>query len=394
MKSAPHLYYYSPTTADELNRRFGADMYVGAAARKVHAVCESLNNIGQPTVIVSSSYSRPSGSGFFQALRVRDVPYIRILSARSRLLKRLASAIGFLLFTMRRVRKQDRVLLYNFFPEYLPAAFYLWASGRRAILDVEDGPRSDEAGLRGLVNVVSFRAVRWLASTRFVTVSNVLAGQLGLERFHCVYGVANRRRTERRKPELSAANETNVLYGGTIEEDTGLLLFSEAVKRLARDGGAGKIVFHITGSYDLEHISALRSEIADQDFVEIRAHQNLTAAAYNDLIENIVDVGLQLKLSGRSMSITTFPSKVVELLSAEIFVISTDVSDIAQLFDSQCMSILNADDAEELAGVLRWCASNPSARQTIAANGKRKADSLFAPDAVARGLKDFIFESL
>jgi hypothetical protein len=72
------------------------------------------------------------------------------------------------------------------------------------------------------------------------------------------------------------------------------------------------------------------------------------------------DVGLSLKMPGSNLVATTFPSKVVELASHGLLVLTTDVSDVGVLFNDDTAVVLRDATPGELASKIAGIARCPA----------------------------------
>lgn len=386
MKS--RIFYFAPVATDALNTRHKQHLHIGPADNKVFSVGRALRAAGCRVVVVSAVLNHLAGTSLNEALRAEGQAFVRLYSRGGGAVKRLISAISYFLFCLTIVRRQDRVIFYNFFPEFIPAAWLLKLRGAPGILDVEDGPRADEPGARGIMVRTSYKMMATLVSPRHLTVSNRLAKQLGLSPALAVYGVAKKRNSAR---EIFKDEEVNILYGGAILPDTGLYLFSDAIRRLTKLEVSRRIHIHITGTYDFKILSALESEVNSAGSrVHMTCHQGLSLTAYKSMLESI-DVGLCLKLSSSEMGQTTFPSKVVEYSSLGILVLSTAVSDVPDLFDENSAVILRDETPEHLAQALAQIVLDTAKSKAIASRGCEVAERCFSAASVGMNVRDFVF---
>jgi glycosyltransferase involved in cell wall biosynthesis len=382
------LFYFAPVATDALNNRHGQHLHIGPADNKVFSVSRAIKAADCDVVIVSAILNHLTGTPRSEALRADGLPYVRLHSRGRGLLKRLISGISYAIFCLTTVTKNDRVVFYNFFPEFIPAALILRARGAPGILDVEDGPRADERGPRGFMVRTSYAIMSKLVAKRHLTVSNRLAKQLDLYPTLAIYGVAKGRSGSRATFNDKAIN---VLYGGAILPDTGLYLFMDAVRTLAGRQGVEDVHFHITGTYDFDLLSGLAQEVnAGSSGLRMTCHRGLSLGDYKAMLESI-DVGLCLKLSDREMGQTTFPSKVVEYSSLGVLVLSTAVSDVPDLFDKSSAIILLKEEPESLADAIASIARDRESAKAIALCGRVVAEEKFSSQSVGRSIRDFVF---
>jgi glycosyltransferase involved in cell wall biosynthesis len=380
--AGPTLHYFCLVSTDELNARYGVDLPTGAATNKVWGVARAVVSAGVRAVVVTGLIPVSPASMRSENLDIAGVSVTRVFATGSRLVRRLTAMCSFGHYALRHIGRDDRVLFYNYFWDYLLAAVVLRLAGRPAILDVEDGPRADEPGLRGFATRLAYRVFRRLCREQVVTVSHALASDLNLHGAVAVYGVVPGQAEPPARPRL-AATPINVLYGGTINADTGLDLFVGAVE-LLRAEAPDSFAFHVTGH--LDDAAAGRLIAAN-----VTVHRALSQQHYRDLVAT-ADIGLSLKLSGNTMGRTTFPSKVVEIASSGLLLMATRVSDIPLLFSESKAVLLDQDTPRALADALLGVASDLPAARAIAAKGQAFAQNEFSQRAVGERLRAFIFE--
>lgn len=387
MPKPNRIFYVSPVASEDLNRRFQQRHYVGPADAKVFGVCRALRSTGASAVVVSTAIDRRLDGPWSEALRTQSVPFIRVAAVGRAGIRRIIAAFTLLLFAIRTVRPGDRVLLYNFFPEYLFLALYLKARGRPAMLDIEDGPTASQKGARGVMTRVSYNWIRPLTVKRCVVASLSLASKLGLSEVLPIYGVA---RQVSREPTIRFTQpRLGVLFGGAIMPETGLELFADAVRLLAERSPECAIDFHISGHFDREIFLSLKAEVEAASSLRVLVHGALTADEYGSLTRSL-DVGLCLKLPSHEMGQTTFPSKVVEIASLGLLLCTTPVSDVPELFDESTAALLQGETPAELADLLSDIEKHREKWAQRAGNGQAKAQQLFAPHAVAARLESFL----
>jgi len=377
-------------TSDELNTQFNSKEFVGPGLGKVLGICGALKSPLISPIIVSGYIPWAKGHPLSWAvhIRTRGVCYAKLLSFSHAAGKRATSALSFLVYAVRHIRRTDRVILYNFFPEYLLAAIFLWAVRNPAVMDIEDAPRSDEKGLRGLSNRVCFALLKPLCRPQCITVSKVISTRLGFVDSLPIYGVASSGlEAIQRVPNHSALR---ILFGGEISRGTGLNLFIEAVGLLADQYPRLAIHFFVTGRYPAETLAELKRQTEDRSHLTITLLGELPGQQYRALLDSI-DIGLCLKLPSHSLGQTTFPSKVIEFASAGVLVCSTRVSDVPLLFDSTSALLLESEDPVLLADAIVHASANRSMVTHTALRGASSIRHLCSADSVRRDMVRFLF---
>jgi len=384
-------FFFAPVVLPHYNRRHQQRFAIGAASHKVAGMAASVRDQGRKTFIVSSPIVTASLKQlFFKGFACREgrVACAYLASIKIRGLNRLFSSFAYLWFAWREIRRDDSVVLYNYFPEYiLLAAWLRLRNGReRVVIDLEDGPRSDENDLRGFSNRLSFRILTRLCSRRSIVVSQQLATLLGLNDVCVVNGVSPDVQVRTRAFQKPVV----FLYGGSIQLETGLQLFIEAVRLFAQIHGelAGQVHFVVTGFGGTAQLNALAQEVGPAGVV-VSVRQDIGPDEYRHTLAE-ADVGLSLRMPGDQINGTTFPSKVIELASHGLLLLTTEVSDIALLFNQNTAAILPQATPRVLADQIAAIASNPDYFAQVALAGQRVIAARCSRPTVGRRLVEFL----
>jgi len=387
----PRQFFFAPIVLPRYNRHNGTAFPVNAASNKVMGMAAGVRSQTGASLIVSSPIVTASPKRrYFGGFVCRDqqlaCAYLPAISVRG--LNRVFAALVYLAFAMRHIRGGDGVVFYNYFPEYVPVAAVLrWRLGRdRIVMDLEDGPRTDEKNLRGYMNRFSLRLMSRVCSPRAIVVSQTLADMMKVDDACVVNGVSpdfGPRRT-------AFGSSVTFLYGGSINPDTGLDLFIAALRTLARERPelGVRTRFVVTGFGGGDKLAALARELAPTGFT-LDVRQDTGPDEYKQILAR-ADVGLSLKLPDSELNATTFPSKVIEFASHGLLVLTTDVSDIPLLFDRDTAAILPDAQAATLANLLAAIAADPERYAAIAAAGQRRIVERCSRRSVGRRLVEFL----
>lgn len=382
----PRIFYFAPVAVGR-----DAGYEIPAVRNKVLGVCSAIRTAGGRPVLISPVASRVAVNFRrpVRLTRVNGLPAVQVLSRGKRGIHRLFQLITLAIAALLLTRREDRVILYNFFPEYLLAALCLRIRGVPCIIDIEDAPRNDERGGRGLMNRWSYKLLRWISDRRTLIVSDALARQLNLDRYLPVYGVASYfKPADGRLPPFSGP-AVRINLGGAIWRETGGALLAEALRILARDHDHQPLHFFLTGHIAAGLFDGLIQTVNATKSLRLEIAADLDSDRYRALLDTI-DVGLCLKLPSHSIGQTTFPSKVVEIAAKGLLLVTTRVSDVPIIFDETCAVLLNSEDPAELAALL---ATLPDRRveMTIRANaGHQRVIDRLSGLSVGRDIRAFL----
>jgi len=370
------VFLFCRVNTKQLARAVDEGAHVAAAYNKCCSMVRAFNTDELPCTLVTVPVLN---SGFKKLNKFHWLSYIedqtKIVQLGSigwPIVDRIFAAIGFLFFCLRFIRRDDVLVLYNFFPEYIPASLLANIKGARIILDVEDAPRNDEKGLRGMVNRVSFRALRLIRPRGYLTVSTKIVNKLSLSPVVVVYGVVS---SDKFRAKIYPQNYSaiNIIFGGALLRETGLDVLVATLRLLAEKMNQLKTPLHffVTGFGETERIKDQIGAIQFGDKVSCTLALDVPFDEYKKILE-MCDVGLCLKDPFIEMGDTTFPSKVVEIAAQGLLLISSKVSDVPMLFRSDEALLLDQYDAASLSVALMQISSDTSMIEAIATRGRER----------------------
>lgn len=393
------IFYCGIVNTTSYAARVAEPLHIGAASNKMIAVVRALRDAGVDGYLVSLpvlGHKARNRAASAMVLRSRDGPQVFLPVVANRYFRMLYAFLSFGWFCLIKVRKSDRVILYNHAVEYLLGLAILLLKGNRPFLDVEDAPRDDQRGLQAAVGSTLFSLFFRFTHNGKLIVSQALARMLGLSRYCVVYGAtrngAGLREGVQPSPwdTLDAASELSIHFGGSLCTDTGVDLFCDAGDQLAaslpRD--RRQVHFIVTGFGAEERIKALAGR-CDNTGIRVTFYPDASPDEYLDLFLRC-QAALCLKLPESDMAMTTFPSKVVEITAHGLLLISTKASDIPYLFDHDNAVLLPEATPGELAKAIMLLVAEPQAMQQVARRGQARAMELFESKAVGKRINDFV----
>lgn len=384
-KPRPRIFYIAPAYLG-----LDADLGIPAVRNKVLGVCSALHAAGAlPVVLAISPIGSRVGNDFVGRHRAGGTVAYQLRGWGRAGIRRLVSMAVLAWGGARLIRRDDTVLFYNFFPEYLLLAAWRAAIGRRCVIDIEDAPRPDENGARGMMNRWAFRALRLLCAQRHVVASRKLVEYVGLDNVLPVYGVASwfQNVAPDAAPRFSG-ERVNVLLGGAIQMNTGLAVFVEALRILSLDPARGYFRFFVTGHFQ-EDAKHMLQHLLEETDIDLAIFQDLTNIDYAALLSRI-DVGLCLKLESNEVGKSTFPSKVIEIAARGLLLCSTPVSDVPTLFSNDTAVILPSEKPEDLVAALLAINLDRAGYAAIAERGRRMILDTQSAGQVGERLLNFL----
>lgn len=386
MKLEPTYYYFAPVATGEYNSAVGIDFHVAAASNKVLGVANALSTQRRTVRVVSCPITTSELSvKIFPPLNsiAKGIPisFLRSISVRG--LNRIFASFEYLFFLFRNHKKKDIVILYNFFPEYILSALYLFLVGSPAHLDIEDAPRKDEKGLRGFSTRFSYSILSALCDERKITAAQMIGKKLKLKKYLSVSGV----QFDQVEKTVLRNQPIKVLFGGAMMRETGVDFFCQALTKLADSSMASQFHFVVTGFGDFSKVIELKNVMATKLSIELLI--DCTAAEYRKQLL-LADIGLCLKIPNSGIGETTFPSKSIEISANGLLLIATKISDIPLIFDDSTALLLTSDSAECLFDALVRVLNNKQFYSDVAKSGQNLIAQKFSPNVVGADMVNFL----
>ena len=311
-----------------------------------------------------------------------DIPFIsQFLSLIS---------MPYFLYLLNSSSEKTVAVFYNRTSAYIPALIMSLILGIGRILDLEDAeiisPRNwspYQIYLRGKRSIYdSLCTSGTLLACR--AIGSGIKSNLGL----CYYGAVDNFSSV---SAWSAKSRYKCLLGGTVSSDTGADILIETIQLLRKNAEewSNKLEFIITGKGDYIEQFEILGRVETPPFVTVAGR--LTDADYAAMVDSC-DVGLALKPNLGLLADTTFPSKVIELASAGLLVLTTDISDVKLVMGNGAV-YLNRDDPFELIHLLRWIFENPQLAEQTAIEGNLSVRGHCSMELAGRKLANFIYRN-
>jgi glycosyltransferase involved in cell wall biosynthesis len=387
----PRLVYLCNAIDEITCRERGINSDSPAATQKVIQIASALAEAGVQPIILSLGRGRQYGSWRWHPAHVRRtgrqvVLYAPFLDAP--LLTHVVTMICLLPLVWRLKRKASdgiAMLAYNWLPHYLLALELGRKLGYRLFLDLEDGHVPSMPSIRGRLARAAGKRINVLCKDGAILATSSLETQYPESRTMCCYGVAGLP-----GPVRPWSGKLRVLLGGTLQQDTGAGLFIDAVAELRRreDPALADLEFIVTGKGAMaQAIEALETAGVHP---QVQFKGRLSRQAYLEMLDG-VHVGLSLKLGSSELGDTTFPSKVIEIASAGLLLLTTRVSDVPQLFSEDEAVYLTSETYLELADAIHWLLGNREQAAAMAKRGADRVQDVCAQSHVGRDFRNFLF---
>lgn len=385
------IFYFCSINSKSYEQNVGHKLHIGAATNKVLSIISALRynmckaySVSLPVLGYNSNHKKFSS----KVLHENNIPMIFLPVYSHPLLRRLHGIFIFAFFCLRHVRHQDKVIIYNYVPEYILSLLILRLKGNPALIDIEDAPLPTNKNLKELINKITFKITKILCQKRYITVSEQIAKNLKLFSYCVIYGAS-----KQFLPTKKINTSYRFIYGGTLCHDTGLDLFCEALKYLFYHKPTNNlpVEFIVTGFGGESQIESLQNALKGT-YISIEINHNITPTQYQKILRSC-HAGLALKLPNTEVGSTTFPSKIIEITSSGLLLISTSTSDVPLIFsDKNTAIIIEETTAKNLGDNLIWVIENIDYSISISDRGNKLAAKLFSEQLIGEKIKQFIFK--
>ena len=290
---------------------------------------------------------------------------------------------------MKRFRGKTVAIFYNRTTAYISSLLTCIVLGYSRVLDLEDG----DLPAKGWSWYQVFLKSKRLLYDKLCNggtilacsgLSNINAKRPGL----CYYGAVSNFRTD---ISWKSKNKYKFLLGGTVSYDTGAKTLIDAINILRNNSElwVDKLEFIITGKGDCVQYFEELAKIERSPFIKVKGR--LTDSEYIDVIQEC-DVGLALKQNTGMLANTTFPSKVIELASSGLLVLTTNISDVKFVLSDGAIYLDN-DRVDSLLDSLQWIVENPDSAESLARIGVLAVEKQCAINIAGDNLTKYIFNN-
>jgi glycosyltransferase involved in cell wall biosynthesis len=311
--------------------------------------------------------------------RLKGVPVIYAAFWDIPILTHFVSLISLGLILWRLRRTVATAVFWNAVPHYLFAFAVVRLTRIRCVLDLEDGIRADERGLRSRISAMFTRQMDSASSAAMVANAG-LKSQVRTRPAYCFYGVAPIIKVDR-----IWGTPLQVLFSGHLSIGTGVQNFLEALSNLRQQFPEVLAQFNFVVVGGGELAEEVRQYAAGPLRQSVEFLGRVSDNEYQELLRSS-HIGLCLKMPDHSIGQTTFPSKVIEFASWGLLVISHRVSDIALLLPEDGGYLLENATSHHLVTALRRIAAEPERAAERASRGRVAVTSRLSPKSVGADL--------
>jgi hypothetical protein len=351
-----------------------------AESKKV-CMMGSLLSAKSTIYILSLGRGRPRNKlDWFDSAVFRDrrVVYIYAPFSNFKVLSYLVSFFYFSYILLRYRKNENKTLIfYNRAYLYL---FYLMTGyfcNYKIFVDIEDGENFSRLSIRRYTNFLFDRLCKGA-----ILANKHLECYTRLASTFVYYGVSNLR-----SRDVFVNNEISFLYSGTLEKDTGFYLYIESIIILDKHyAGSKKLLFNVTGKLPSNfEVFEFKNPLITVNFLGMLDYHD-----YKTLLGSS-DVGLSLKLNSGLYADSTFPSKTVEYVSNNLLLVSTDISDVKEIFED-CALYLEEDCPILLSEILLGITREYEACRLMSNKASKILNDKLSSQAVAPKLNSFLEE--
>lgn len=386
------VFYLGMMVTDAYGQKVKARTFTGAASNKMMAITKAMRNQGWDASIISLPFVGASTRRFFiptVTLEDGGAPIEFLPTFQSAVVRKI---LGTWVFGLRAcwIEKNAKVVVYNHAIEYMLALLILRLRSIPVVHDIEDAPTTDERGLRKFLSHFSFWFTNQLTLNKKMVVAEHVAKSLNIHDCVVIRGVAGEDvPVDPHKWDALKHGGALVLhFGGTLNRSTGIDVFCAAVKMLSVSPllPNAAIEFNVTGVGELDKIQSLQQAVQCSSKVRVNLHTPLSKQAYQALFGQCHG-SLSLRDPVADYSNTTFPSKVIEITSSGLALVSSKQGDVPDIYSHESAFFMDRYEAECLAALIISMVTNPSSVEEVAKQGKAVAMAHFSGPVVARQIQ-------
>ena len=357
-------------------------------------MCQALRSSGvRPYVLSLGRGSTDGSSESFRSFvcRVGGVPTVYAPFSHKTGWSKVLSLFGLLVSVRRLAKHENRaIIFYNRLPAYLPALITARRSGYLCFLDLEDGEVNSKRLKNPLKHILSTLVPKLFdrnCHDGALIACSALAKMTKVRPTYSYYGTVGDQYVDRQW----GGEVLRCLMSGTLSPDTGAETLIDAIReiRRLRPTWSSSLQFEVTGKG--ESLSEFEQLAAEQGFPKVRVHGRTSDEGYKEILKDC-NVGLALKPVGGAFADTTFPSKVIEFASSGMLVLSTDISDVRNLFGDGAR-YLERSDPRLLIERFAELVLNPNDAAQCAKLGNIIVRQSCSVEHAGKGLRRFIFGS-
>jgi hypothetical protein len=363
-----------------------------AASKKTILMAQALSSIGERVVIVSMGRGQTNGSGKYFPAKVKRINGILTLYAPFSHYQVLSQFISLLFLPylacrLNRFKGKTTAIFYNRTSAYIPSLLVSFFCRYSRVLDLEDGdlPR---ARWTFYELYLAFKRYLYdgLCSQGTILACTALRNEKSIRNSLCYYGAVE---NFKREVSWKCNKKIKFLLGGTVAVNTGALALIDAITYLREfsENWCDTLEFIITGKGDC--IGAFEALSVDCRPPIVTVMPLLTDIEYIDLVRSC-HVGLALKPSLGGLANTTFPSKVIELSSEGLLVLTTNISDVKQVLGLGAL-YLEDNSSKSIVECIRWIVENPDEAELLAICGQSNVRLRCELTIAGHSLAEFIF---
>lgn len=342
-----------------------------AASKKTILMAQALRAIGEQVAIVSMGRGKVGGSVKYFSVKVKRINGVLIIYApfiNFPILSQFISMLflPYLVFSLNGFKGKASAIFYNRTAAYIPTLLLSYIFGYSRVLDLEDGDLPlTRWNLYELYLALKRLLYDGLCSQGTILACRALGKENSKSNSLCYYGAVD---NFARKETWDKNKKIKFLFGGTVAKNTGALALIDAITCLREfpENWCNFLEFVVTGKGD----SILLFEKLSQDSrpPKVTVMPLLTNKEYIDVVR-ACQVGLALKPSLGELASTTFPSKVIELSSEGLLVLTTNISDVEHVFGQGAL-YLKDDGPTSIVECIRWIFENSDQAELLALRGQ------------------------
>lgn len=344
--------YIAPLVTEDVDELYDVGWHSPAAQNKIRGVIQSIEgdviNIS-PIVQKSTEFSltpqRNTKDGVTGATTIVP-PMVNIYGIQY--INRLILAFSTIILTLKIhfYKETNSTIFYNFrIVTALPAYIAQVVLDKPAILEYEDGLFTQKTSPSGIIAYVLRKTIGERIKGA-LCVNTQLASLLTTDNIAIVRGYPSVGYPKELPEPIFEDDDTVVMFAGTFDRVRGIDKFLSIIPQIEdRD-----VTFWISGTGSKQELQRIRNATNKLDDDRVEYFGSLPWEEYRRRLVS-ADVFVNFQNPNANISDYTFPSKLLDFLSAGGLIVSTDMGDIPTTFDNEIQ--ISGYEDDELANTLQ-----------------------------------------
>lgn len=341
-----NVVYIAPLLCHEIEDKYDIDWYSIAAQNKIRGIIQSIYTTDRDVIVISPVVEISKKLSYSGRFRTQDietgasvvVPPSMNLFGMMYINRLITSFLTILVALQLHLEDESKsTIFYNLrLTTAFPAFTVKFLLNSSIVLEYEDGlfTTSSPSGILARI----FKRTIGTQIDGAICVNSRLAEVLDNDNLTIVRGFPSVGYPNELPDAIFTQSESVVMFAGTFDKTRGIDNFLSIIPRVEND----KVRFWISGTGRDQELERIQKEVKRLDDDRVEFFGTLSWEQYRRRIVS-ADVFVNFQDPQANISKYTFPSKLLDFLSAGGLIVSTDMSDLSDIFSEE---IIITEDTE------------------------------------------------